>query len=103
MIKSPPASETIRENGAAIIARASDRDIPMKRKRTVKITTTRRRQLSLDQIVIRLQCPVCGHEVETRSLAQAEAVSVVTDAEANPPPMTALRLAAAARAPKPSR
>jgi hypothetical protein len=52
MIKSPPASETIRENGAAIIARALDRDIPTKRKRTVKITTTRRRQLGLDQVVI---------------------------------------------------
>jgi len=75
----------------------------MKRKRTVKITTTRRRRLSLDQLVIRLHCPVCGHEVETFGLAQAEAGLEGADAEANAPPMTALRLAATAKAPKLSR
>ena len=75
----------------------------MKRKRTVKITTTRRRKVSLDQIVIRLHCPVCGHEVETFGLAQAAAGLEGADAEDNAPPMTALRLATTVEAPKPSR
>jgi hypothetical protein len=43
----------------------------MKRKRTVKITTTRRRRLNLDQTVIRVHCRVCGREVETLTAAQA--------------------------------
>ncbi len=46
----------------------------MKRKRTVKITTTRRRKLNLDQTVIRVHCQACGREVETLGAAQAAAV-----------------------------
>jgi hypothetical protein len=46
----------------------------MKRRRKVKITTTRRRKLDLTQIVIRAHCQVCGREVETLNAAQAAAV-----------------------------
>lgn len=46
----------------------------MKRRRKVKITTTRRRKLDLAQIVIRVHCPACGREVETLIAAQAAAV-----------------------------
>jgi hypothetical protein len=46
----------------------------MKRKRTVKITTTRRRKLSLTQTAIRVHCPTCGREVETLDAAQAAAI-----------------------------
>jgi hypothetical protein len=52
----------------------------MNRKLTVKITTTRRRKLSLAQTVIRVRCPVCGREVEMLDAAQAAAV-LEADAE----------------------
>jgi hypothetical protein len=60
--------------GQKNMARAPDRSIPMKRKRTVKITTTRRLKLDHAQIVIRAHCQVCGREVETLNAAGAAAV-----------------------------
>ncbi len=50
----------------------------MKRKRTVRITARRQWRLSLNQIGIRIQCPVCGHEIELSTLAQA-ALALDTD------------------------
>lgn len=58
-----------------------NRSTPMKRKRTVKITTTRRRKLNLAQTVIRVHCQACGREVETLDAAQAAAF-LETDAQA---------------------
>ena len=45
----------------------------MKRKRKVKITITHRRRVNPDQIVTRLHCPACGHEIKTPGSVQAEA------------------------------
>ena len=44
----------------------------MKRKRKVKITVTHRRRVNLDQSVMRIHCPACGHEIKTPGPVQAE-------------------------------
>lgn len=46
----------------------------MRRKRTVKIATTRRCKLNLDQIVFNLRCPACGHKIQTPNAAQTRAM-----------------------------
>jgi hypothetical protein len=43
----------------------------MKRKRRVKITTTRRRTLNHARTPVLVFCPGCGHEVETLKKSQA--------------------------------